>query len=72
MEELVEYLEGVERLETKNPPERNKWNNRSSGLKKTKKGKRKRDEDKKSQDVTDNSVSYKKSCKLCKLWSVRE
>eukprot|EP00957_Ditylum_brightwellii_P100159 7632895-Ditylum_brightwellii.AAC.1 len=37
MEELVEYLKGVEHLETKNPLERNNWNsNNSSGLKKTK------------------------------------
>eukprot|EP00957_Ditylum_brightwellii_P161876 12324645-Ditylum_brightwellii.AAC.1 len=67
MEELVEYLEGVERLETKNPPEINNPNNTSSGLKKTKKGKCKHDEDKKSQGVMENGTSYKKSCKPCEL-----
>eukprot|EP00957_Ditylum_brightwellii_P054707 4145104-Ditylum_brightwellii.AAC.1 len=67
MEELVGYLEGVERSDTKNPLERNNWNNNSSGLKKTKKGKHKHDEDKKYQDVTDNNASSKKSCKQCKL-----
>eukprot|EP00957_Ditylum_brightwellii_P127167 9696259-Ditylum_brightwellii.AAC.1 len=46
MEELVEYLKKVEHSETKNPPERNDWNNSSSGLKKTKKSKRKCDKDK--------------------------
>eukprot|EP00957_Ditylum_brightwellii_P095881 7305477-Ditylum_brightwellii.AAC.1 len=71
MEELVEYLKGVECLETKNPPKRNNWNNNSSGLKKAKKGKHKCDKDKNYQDITDNSESYKKShkpCKLCKMF----
>eukprot|EP00957_Ditylum_brightwellii_P098126 7476405-Ditylum_brightwellii.AAC.1 len=37
MEKLVEYLNGVKHLETKNHPERNNWNNNnSSSLKKTK------------------------------------
>eukprot|EP00957_Ditylum_brightwellii_P174994 13323532-Ditylum_brightwellii.AAC.1 len=70
MEELVEYLEGVEHSETENPPERNNQNNNSSGLKKTKKGKCKRDEDEKSQNIMYNSVSYKKNCKLCKFCKV--
>ena len=49
MEELVEYLKGVKRLKIKNSPEKNSWNNNnSSGLKKTKKGKRKHHKDKKS------------------------
>eukprot|EP00957_Ditylum_brightwellii_P012841 970305-Ditylum_brightwellii.AAC.1 len=72
MEELVEYLEGVECLKTKNPPEKNNWsNNNFSGLKKTKKGRRKHDKNKNSQDVTDNNASSKKSskhCKLCKMF----
>eukprot|EP00957_Ditylum_brightwellii_P199373 15196904-Ditylum_brightwellii.AAC.1 len=61
MDKLVEYLEEVKHSETENPPKRINWNNNSSGLKKTKKGKCKRDKNKKSQDVTDNSASYKKS-----------
>eukprot|EP00957_Ditylum_brightwellii_P165719 12616249-Ditylum_brightwellii.AAC.1 len=37
MEELVDYLKQVEHSESKNPQERNNWNNNnSSGLKKTK------------------------------------
>ena len=68
MEELVEYLKGVKHSEIKNPPEKNNQNNNnSSGLKKTKKGKCKRDKDKKSQDVSDNNTSSKKSRKHCKL-----
>eukprot|EP00957_Ditylum_brightwellii_P203718 15335923-Ditylum_brightwellii.AAC.1 len=67
MEELVEYLKGIECLETKNPPERNNWYNNSSGMKKIKKGKYKYDKDKNFQDVTDSNASYKKSCKPCKL-----
>eukprot|EP00957_Ditylum_brightwellii_P206101 15346816-Ditylum_brightwellii.AAC.1 len=71
MEELVEYLEGVKCLKTKNPPERNNWNNnKSSGLKKTKKGKHKCDKDKKSQDVLDNNASSKKSHKHYKLYKM--
>eukprot|EP00957_Ditylum_brightwellii_P154044 11724052-Ditylum_brightwellii.AAC.1 len=72
MEELVEYLEGVEYLDKGNSPERNNnWNNNnSSGLKKTKKGKRKCDEDKKSQDVSDNNTISKKSHKHCKLYKL--
>eukprot|EP00957_Ditylum_brightwellii_P167088 12719982-Ditylum_brightwellii.AAC.1 len=62
MKELVEYLEGVKHLEIKNPPEKNSWNNN-----KTKKGKHKCDKDKKSQDVSDNNASSKKSSKHCKL-----
>eukprot|EP00957_Ditylum_brightwellii_P114399 8721899-Ditylum_brightwellii.AAC.1 len=72
MEELVEYLAGVECSEIKNPPEKNnRNNNKSSGLKKTKKGKRKHDEDKKSQDILDNNASSKKNrkhCKLCRMF----
>eukprot|EP00957_Ditylum_brightwellii_P064390 4887247-Ditylum_brightwellii.AAC.1 len=73
VEELVECLKGVEHSETKNPLERNNWNNNNSsaGLKKTKKGKRKHDKDKKSQDITDNNARSKKShkhCKLCKMF----
>eukprot|EP00957_Ditylum_brightwellii_P041538 3145924-Ditylum_brightwellii.AAC.1 len=68
MEELVEYLKGVKCLEIKNPPEKSSWNiNNSSGLKKNKKGKHKRDKDKTSEDISDNNVSSKKSCKHCKL-----
>eukprot|EP00957_Ditylum_brightwellii_P065086 4936985-Ditylum_brightwellii.AAC.1 len=68
MEELVEHLEGVERSETENHPEKNNQNNNnSSGLKKTKKGKCKRDEDKKSQDIMNNNTNLKKTCKHCKL-----
>eukprot|EP00957_Ditylum_brightwellii_P056442 4278119-Ditylum_brightwellii.AAC.2 len=71
MEELVEYLKGVERLEIENPPEKNNQNNNnSSGLKKTKKGKRKHDKDKKSQDILDNNANSKKSCKHCKLYKM--
>eukprot|EP00957_Ditylum_brightwellii_P021902 1651763-Ditylum_brightwellii.AAC.1 len=70
MEELVECLKGVECSETENPPERNNWNNNSFGLKKTKEGKCKCDKDKKSQDITDNNASYKKSHKLCKLCKI--
>eukprot|EP00957_Ditylum_brightwellii_P124233 9469664-Ditylum_brightwellii.AAC.1 len=61
MEELVEYLKGVKCSITKNPPERHNQNNSSSGLKKTKKGKCKCDTDKKSQDITNNSTSYKRA-----------
>eukprot|EP00957_Ditylum_brightwellii_P027206 2056526-Ditylum_brightwellii.AAC.1 len=72
MDELVEYLEGVECLEIEGPPEKNNWNNNnSSGLKKTKKGKHKHDKDKNSQDVLDNNAGSKKShkhCKLCKMF----
>eukprot|EP00957_Ditylum_brightwellii_P019019 1431985-Ditylum_brightwellii.AAC.1 len=72
MEELVEYLKGVKCSETKNPLERNNWNNNnSSGLKKTKKGKYNHDKDKKSQGISDNNASSKKSykhCKLCKMF----
>eukprot|EP00957_Ditylum_brightwellii_P136162 10384585-Ditylum_brightwellii.AAC.1 len=72
MEELVEYLEGVECSEIKNPPEKNsRNNNNSSGLKKAKKGKHKCDKDEKSQDVLDNNASSKKSRKhyeLCRMF----
>eukprot|EP00957_Ditylum_brightwellii_P030248 2290130-Ditylum_brightwellii.AAC.2 len=69
MEELVEYLEGVERSEIKNPLEKNSQNNNnSSGLKKTKKGKRKCDKETKSQDASDNNASSKKGCKHYKLY----
>eukprot|EP00957_Ditylum_brightwellii_P092587 7050311-Ditylum_brightwellii.AAC.1 len=68
MEELVEYLKGVECSEIKNPLEKNsRNNNNSSGLKKTKKGKRKCDKDETSQDISDNNVSSKKRCNHCKL-----
>ena len=72
MEELVEYLKGVKYLKIKNSPEKNSWNNNnSSGLKKTKKGKRKCDKDEASQNVSDNNASSKKRhkhCKLCKMF----
>eukprot|EP00957_Ditylum_brightwellii_P143693 10947588-Ditylum_brightwellii.AAC.1 len=68
MEELAEYTEGVKCSEIKNPLEKNSWNNNnSSGLKKSKKGKRKCDKDKTSQDVSDNNASSKKRHKHCKL-----
>eukprot|EP00957_Ditylum_brightwellii_P197616 15055155-Ditylum_brightwellii.AAC.1 len=73
MEELVKYLKGVKCSETKNPPKRNNWSNKSTGLKKTEKSKRNHDKDKKSHDITDNSASYKKSRKqyeLCKMFGV--
>eukprot|EP00957_Ditylum_brightwellii_P140927 10734721-Ditylum_brightwellii.AAC.1 len=70
MEELVENLKEVKHLETKNPPEWNySWNNNnSSGRKKTKKGKHKRDKDEKSQDILDNNTSSKESHKHCKIF----
>eukprot|EP00957_Ditylum_brightwellii_P081714 6216486-Ditylum_brightwellii.AAC.1 len=57
MEELAEYLEGVERSEIKNPPDRNPRKNNSDGPKKTKKSKHKREEDGESHDVTANTTS---------------
>eukprot|EP00957_Ditylum_brightwellii_P158546 12068362-Ditylum_brightwellii.AAC.1 len=48
MEELVEYLEGVERSEIKNPLGRNPRKDNSNGPKNTKKNKSKREEDIKS------------------------
>eukprot|EP00957_Ditylum_brightwellii_P169342 12889272-Ditylum_brightwellii.AAC.1 len=72
MEELVEYLKGVKYLETKNLLERYNQNNSNfSGLKKTKEGKQKSDEDKKPKDILDGNASSKKSrkhCKLCKMF----
>eukprot|EP00957_Ditylum_brightwellii_P136725 10426515-Ditylum_brightwellii.AAC.1 len=70
MEEIVEYLKGVECSENKNPPKRNNWNNNSSGPKKTKKQKQKHDKDEESQEVTAKNTSNKKSCKLCKLCKI--
>eukprot|EP00957_Ditylum_brightwellii_P123871 9442699-Ditylum_brightwellii.AAC.1 len=71
MEELVEYLEEVERSEIKNPPDRNPRKNNSNGPKQTKKNNRKCEEDRESHDVTANTMSSKKSrrnCKLCKMF----
>eukprot|EP00957_Ditylum_brightwellii_P096569 7354981-Ditylum_brightwellii.AAC.1 len=72
MKELVEYLEGVKHLETKNPLERNNQSSsNSSGLKKSKKGKHKCDKDEQSQEVSDNNTSSKKSrkhCEICKMF----
>eukprot|EP00957_Ditylum_brightwellii_P090581 6898797-Ditylum_brightwellii.AAC.1 len=70
MEELVEYLEGVEHSENKNPPKRSNWINNSSGLKKTKKSKRKRDTDEESHNITAKNMSNKKSCRLYKLCKI--
>eukprot|EP00957_Ditylum_brightwellii_P208197 15356265-Ditylum_brightwellii.AAC.1 len=68
IEELVEYLKGVECLENENSPERsNQNNNNSSGLKKTKKSKHKHHKDEESHDATTKNTSNKKSHKLCKL-----
>eukprot|EP00957_Ditylum_brightwellii_P021236 1601286-Ditylum_brightwellii.AAC.1 len=71
MEELVEYLKGVECLENNNPPKRSNWNNNSSGLKKTKKIKHKHGEDAESHNITYKNMSNKKSYrpyKLCKMF----
>eukprot|EP00957_Ditylum_brightwellii_P089582 6823152-Ditylum_brightwellii.AAC.1 len=67
MEELVEYLKGVEYSENKNPPKRSNWNINSSGLKKAKKSKHKHDKGEESHNLTPKNTSNKKNCKLCKL-----
>eukprot|EP00957_Ditylum_brightwellii_P206644 15349360-Ditylum_brightwellii.AAC.1 len=68
-EELVEYLEGVECSENKNPPERSYWNNNFSGLKNIKKSKRNHCKDEEFHNITAKNASNKKSCKLCKIFS---
>eukprot|EP00957_Ditylum_brightwellii_P033249 2519514-Ditylum_brightwellii.AAC.1 len=68
MEKLVEYLKGVKRSKTENPPERNP---KAAAAQKANKNKNKckRDEEEDSPKTTDMSSSTKKSrrkCKLCK------
>ena len=70
MEELVEYLEGVKRSETENPPERNP---KAAAAQKTNKNenKRKRGKEEGSPKTTATLPSSKKSrrkCKLCKMF----
>eukprot|EP00957_Ditylum_brightwellii_P192751 14676659-Ditylum_brightwellii.AAC.1 len=62
MEELVEYLEGVKRSETENPPERNPKATAAQKASKNK-NKRKRGEEEDSPETTATSSSTKKSCR---------
>eukprot|EP00957_Ditylum_brightwellii_P069883 5307239-Ditylum_brightwellii.AAC.1 len=66
MEELVGYLEEVERSETESPPERNP---KAAAAQKTNKNKnkRKRGEEEDSPETTATLSSTKKSCRKCKL-----
>eukprot|EP00957_Ditylum_brightwellii_P075890 5768275-Ditylum_brightwellii.AAC.1 len=66
MEELVKYLEGVERSETENPPERNPKATAAQKVNKNK-NKRKCDEEEDSPKTTTTSPSTKKSCRKCEL-----
>eukprot|EP00957_Ditylum_brightwellii_P101545 7739196-Ditylum_brightwellii.AAC.1 len=68
MEELVEYLKGVKRSETENPPERNSKPAAAQRTNKNK-NKRKHGEEEDSPKTTATLSSTKKSrrkCKLCK------
>ena len=70
MEELVKYLEGVERSETENPSERNPKAAAAQKANKNK-NKRKRDKEEDSPETTATSSSTKKSsrkCELCKMF----
>eukprot|EP00957_Ditylum_brightwellii_P009819 740755-Ditylum_brightwellii.AAC.1 len=66
MEELVEYLEGVECSETENPPKRNPKAAAAQKANKNK-NKRKRGKEEDSPKTTATSSSTKKSCRKCKL-----
>ena len=66
MEELVEYLEGVKRSETENPPERNP---KPAAAQRTNKNKNKRKcgEEEDSPKTTATLSSTKNSCRKCEL-----
>eukprot|EP00957_Ditylum_brightwellii_P204470 15339411-Ditylum_brightwellii.AAC.1 len=70
MEELGEYLKGVECSEIKNPPDSNPRKKNSDGPKQTEKNKRKRNKDRESHDITANTMSSKKSHRNCKLYKI--